>query len=149
MRNADLKRYAKLYWQMRAKESEVEELKKKLANLGESLIQNMTQDGVKRATIDGSTIHVKRVVRASAGGQMPVLVAAFKEAVNDPSVLERYPMLASMVNETINGNTLSAWVREHDPDNELAPEEVVAKLPEVIRPAIKVTEKWEIGCRKG
>ena len=80
---------------------------------------------------------------------MPALVAAFKEAVNDPDVLERYPMLASMVNETINGNTLSAWVREHDPDNELAPEEVVAKLPEVIRPAIKVTEKWEIGCRKG
>lgn len=149
MDNLALNQYANLHWAYKEAQAYADLLKKQRDEWGEKLTPQMLEEGVKRTTVHGSTIRVDRMVRASAGGQMSALCAAFREAANDPEVLEAYPLLASMVSETINGNTLSKWVREHDPDNELAPEDIIEKLPEPIRAAIKVTEKWEIHCTKG
>lgn len=156
MRNADLQRYAELHWKIKEKEGEVEDLKKKLDKLGLALLENMTKDGVQRVNIDGSTLYVLRTVRASAGGNMPALIEALKEAAAETWIDEegrealRYPMLAAMITETVNANTLSAWVREYDdPDDPKGPEEIVASLPSTVQPAIKVTEKFELRCVKG
>jgi len=143
MRNADAKRYISLHRRLENKEGEINELKAQIAELALKLLKNMTNAGMKRCTLDGSTIYVKRTLYASAGGNMPALVAAFKAAA------EEDPSLEPMVSETVNGQRLSAWAREYDPENDRAPEEVVALLPEIIRGAIKVTEKYELNVTKG
>jgi hypothetical protein len=91
---------------------------------------------VQRTTIDGQTVWLDRKLWASAAG--PELTNALKAAG-----------FAAMVKETVNGQTLSAWVREFDPEAQLGPEEVIAKLPSVVQPYVKVAEVYKLQVRKG
>lgn len=138
MRNADLLRFVELDRRIKAHEDEIETLKEKRRALEERLIDNMTQAGLQRVTVDGVTVYIDRKLWAGANGEgMPALVAALREEGLD-----------EMVTESAGAQRLSAWVREHDPQKCDSPEVVVSRLPERIRPFIRVSEVYKLCARK-
>jgi len=125
--------------QLELEEEAVKATKKQIAILEEELIPTFVKMGMQRARIAGRTVWLDRKVRASAGGNMPALCEALENCST--------PALKAMVKETVNGNTLGAWVREFDPDNILSPEQIKAMLPEDVREFIKVTETTNLRVR--
>jgi len=136
MDNIALQQLIDLTERLRAQEDEVEDLKKQRAALEATLLDSFRQDGVQRVTQGGRTVWLDRKLWASAAG--PELPQALK--------LAGFP---AMVRETVNGQTLSAWVREFDPEAELSPEEVITKLPEAVQPFVKIAEVYKLQVRKG
>lgn len=136
MDNIALQQLIDLTERLRAQEDEVEDLKKQRATLEATLLDSFRQDGVQRVTQGGRTVWLDRKLWASTAG--PELPQALKAA--------GFP---AMVKETVNGQTLSAWVREFDPDAELSPEEVVAKLPTEVQPYVRIAEVYKLQVRKG
>jgi hypothetical protein len=112
-------------------------LKLKMAKIEEALLKEFADEGMSRAAIGTTTLWLDHKVWASAGGDMDGAVSALREAgFND------------LVKESINRNTLSAWVREQAPSKLSSPEEIQAALPAGVRDAIKVTETNNIRVRK-
>jgi hypothetical protein len=126
--------YSVLIQQIRAREKEVKAMKKKAKDLETELLPDFKNSGTQRINIAGGTVWLNRKVWASAGGDMPRLVDAMKAAD-----------MADMVGETVNGNTLSAWVREFDKENLMTESEIVEALPEELREAINVEIKFTLG----
>lgn len=137
--DAQLTQLVELSKQLEQEESAVKSTKDKIKELEEQLIPTFVKMGMQRARIAGRTVWLDRKVRASAGGDMEALCAAFSKCKDKT--------LKAMVKETVNGNTLGAWVREFDPDNVLSPEQITALLPEDVRDVIKVTETTNLRVR--
>lgn len=126
-----------------AKKLEIKDLKSKTKKLEDEtaeieaeLLPQFKESGMDRMTIQGRTVWLDRKVWASAGGDMPRLVDAMKAAG-----------LEDMVGETVNGNTLSSWVREFDPEGTMSPEEIVGNLPPEVKDAITVSEVFKLQVR--
>lgn len=128
--------YAVLMTQIRAREKEVKALKKQARGMMEDLLPEFKESGTQRINIAGSTVYLDRKVWASAGGDMTSLVDAMKAAD-----------MEDMVGETVNGSTLSSWVREFDPDKLKTESEIVDALPEEVREAIEVSIVFKLGVR--
>ena len=115
----------------------LDDVQKKINHLEKKLLVEFADEGMATAKIDGTTLWLDRKIWASAGGDMDGAVAALKAAGEE-----------DMVKESINRNTLSAWVREQAPSKFASPEEVQAALPGPLKDAIKVTETNNIRVRK-
>jgi hypothetical protein len=126
--------YGELITTIRAKEKEVKKLKEKANTLMEELLPDFKNSGTQRINVDGKTVWLDRKVWASAGGDMPRLVDAMKAAG-----------MEDMVGETVNGGSLSAWVREFDPDKVKTESEIIEALPEELRDAIEVNIVFKLG----
>lgn len=137
--DAQMSQLVELSKRLEIEEATVKATKAEIATLEEALIPVFVKMGMQRARIAGRTVWLDRKVRASAGGNMAALCEAFENCSTDA--------LKAMVKETVNGNTLGAWVREFDPDNILSPEQIKALLPEDVREFIKVTETTNLRVR--
>lgn len=146
MDSVKLKKLINLTEKIRKNKTAAELLAEERRQLVKELLDEFSQEGIQRTTIDGRTVCIRREVRASAGGEdvqpgepgdMPGLIAALREAGLD-----------DMVGETVSASTLGAWVREFDPDSNLVPSEIIAKLPEPVRIAIRVTETYDLRVTK-
>ena len=108
----------------------IEALKEKIDAVSEKLYDKMALDGMASVKLPGGiNIRTDRKIWASAGGNVPGLIQALETAG------ER-----DLVSETVNATRLTSWVREHDPDKRLSPEEIIEKLPAPVRHAISVKE---------
>ena len=124
-------------------------IKEEIAKLQEELLTEAMEEGVKRVTVtvgeDGEgrpvhrTVHMRRQIWA--GPDPEVGMDGLAQAMLDAG-LDEY------VKPTVNRNSLSAYVREFDLDKNAAPEELVNKLPEPLRKAIKVSEVYELRSTK-
>jgi hypothetical protein len=113
--------------------AKVAEVKEKINEVEQEVLREMAELGLMQAKTPKGNLRISRIVRASAGGDMPGLVAAMVGAGK-----------GDMVNETVNGSALGAWVREFDPGNSLSPEQIRKKLPASLQDAIKITEQIDI-----
>ena len=113
--------------------SKLQKVKDKIKDLEIKLIDEMTTDGLTHAKTPRGSLRINRIVRASAGGDMPKLIAAMERAGK-----------GDLIKETVNGTSLGAWVREFDPSNTLSPEQITQKLPAALQDAIKITEQIQI-----
>ncbi len=138
MNNRDLAKWVKLTTAIRKHEDDAEDLKERRKVLEEALLNNMAKAGIKRVNVDGYTVYIDRKLWAGHTGDSAALVAALREEG-----------MGDIVTESANAMRLSSWVREFDPDNNLPPEDVAARLPERVRAAIKVSEKIQLAMRKG
>ena len=130
--------YIGLKREIKRQETQLKKLKKVAAQIEEELIPTFKADQCQRLTLSGWTAYLDRKVYASAGGDMDGLVNALQSAGE-----------FDLVKETVNGNTLSGWVREFDPDRLLSADEIVEKLPKQVRDAITVSEKFTVRVVKG
>jgi len=118
--------FAALTEQRRKLEAEVKKLATDLAAREEKLVEEFAQAGIQNIkTATGQTIYLNREIFAKLVGDHKKALTAFRRAGLD-----------DFVKETVNANTLRAWVREMD--------EV---LPKGLQPYIDVTEVYRMRMR--
>lgn len=99
-------------------EEALKKAKKRLSEAEERGLQTCEREGIQKLSIDGTTVFLKRSLRASIkGGQRDQAVAAFEaEGLGD------------LVTHTMNAQTLSAYVREREKQGEEIPPAIAAHL---------------------
>ena len=118
--------FADLTEQRRKLEAEVKKLATDLAAREEKLVEGFAEAGIQNIkTATGQTIYLNREIFAKLVGDQKKAYTAFRRAG-----------LGDFVKETVNANTLRAWVREMD--------EV---LPKGLQPYIDVTEVYRMRMR--
>lgn len=111
-------------------EAELRQVQDRLNELEPGLVDMFSEEGIQRTTVDGYTAYLQEEVWASPlNGDIAALCAALKEAG-----------FGDMVAETVNRQTLSAWVREHRKDGE--------PLPPAVEPVISVTAGYRLRAKK-
>lgn len=108
--------------------AEEERLKEERLKLEERLTEQMGEEGIQSLSINGRTVYLRSEIWAAA---------------TDVSALEAYPETAQLVKPTVNGQTLSAWVRELPRDDNDHP-----ILPPAVAEAVRVSTPIKIGSRK-
>jgi hypothetical protein len=118
--------YAKWTNQRRDLEAQVNILKTDLSGLEEKLVNLFAEAGIQNIkTKTGETVYLNREVFAKLVGDQKKAYTAFRRAG-----------LGDFVKETLNAQTLRAWVREVD--------EV---LPKGLQPYINITEIYRMRMR--
>ncbi len=140
-------RYAVLNDEEAALKLRLKEIAQEKKLLGEALLDEMADNGMAKMTLkvgvdeDGlpvrKTLYIQRQLWAGHQGDKQALMESLKLAGYE-----------DLVAETVNTNTLSALVRELDPDNNRSPEDIINMLPPELHSTIKVTEKIELRSRK-
>lgn len=139
--------YAVLEDEERALKARLKEIGEQRRQLEEHLLDDMADNGLAKLTVrvgfdDGGqpvmkTLYMRRQLWAGHQGDKQALMEALKHAGYQ-----------DLVGETVNTNTLSALIRELDPDNNRSPEDIIKALPPELHTTIKVTEKVELRSRK-
>ena len=118
--------YAQKTEQRRKLDSESKRLATEIAALDEKLVEAFAQAGIQNIkTKTGQTVYLNREVFAKLIGDHKKALTAFRRAG-----------LADFVKETVNANTLRAYVREMD--------EV---LPKGLQPYVDITEVYRMRMR--
>ena len=133
----DKQKYINLAEQKKSLNDKLETVKGKMSQLEVKLLEEFAEEGMTRVAVGDTTLWLDHKIWASAGGDMEGAVEALKDAGE-----------MDLVKESINRNTLSAWVREKAPSKLSSPEEIQAALPGGLSKAIKVTETNNIRVRK-
>ena len=128
-----IEQYIEAYKDMKRKEEAWEEAKKVKNDMADKLHTVMASEGCNQVKVFGITVAPKRTLRARAAQGTALLAEALKAEGLD-----------ALVSETVNANTLSSWVREHDPDRLLSPDQILAKLPPEIRENVAIYEQLDI-----
>lgn len=114
-------------------EREVEEAKERMEFFQNLIMEELVENGVDKVSVDGRLIFPKRQLFASAMS----LTDEFRQALADNGATD-------LVQESINGQRLSAFVREMMRDNGI---EEVSGLPDWVKNNVKVSEKVTLGVR--
>ena len=132
-------RFAVLDDERKNLESRIKTIREEMVELEKQLVEASMEEGIDKVTVvvgrteDGlpvkRTVYRSRIIRAGHQGDMDALNQALKDAGLD-----------TYVQEKVNMNSLSAYVREFDPDKNKSPEEIIASLPEPLKTVIKVSE---------
>ena len=118
--------YAQKTEQRRKLDAESKRLATEIAALDEKLVEQFAQAGIQNIkTKNGQTVYLNREVFAKLIGDHKKALTAFRRAG-----------LADFVKETVNANTLRAYVREMD--------EV---LPKGLQPYVDITEVFRMRMR--
>ena len=118
--------YAALTAERRKLESEVNAIKRDLADREAKLVEAFGEAGIQNIkTASGQTVYLNREIFARLAGDQEEAHAAFRQAG-----------LGDLIKEVINAQTLRAYVREMD-----------EALPEGLRPYIDVTEVYRMRMR--
>ncbi len=107
------------------------ELSSMREQLCKELLPQLQDAGVQSLAVAGhGTLYQSRTVRANVSAENRAELAAALKGIG----------MGDIVLETVNLNTLSAWVREHDPDKMFSEEQIKERLPRGVRELIDVTE---------
>jgi len=118
--------YAQKTEQRRQLDAESKRLATEIAALDEQLVEQFAQAGIQNIkTKTGQTVYLNREVFAKLIGDHKKALTAFRRAG-----------LADFIKETVNANTLRAYVREMD--------EV---LPRGLQPYVDITEVYRMRMR--
>ena len=118
--------YAALTAERRKLESEVNAIKRDLADREAKLVEAFGEAGIQNIkTASGQTVYLNREIFARLAGDQEEAHAAFRQAG-----------LGDLIKEVVNAQTLRAYVREMD-----------EALPEGLQPYIDVTEVYRMRMR--
>ena len=129
-----MRQFAALTVEKRELEERLREIGRDLAALNEPIIDAMLDEGIdyQRIRLNGQSYGISKktsLYARPADGDMVRLCEALR--TYDPET-------EAMVKETINLNTLSAWVREQEADG---------GLPEEVAPLIQITKIPQVQVR--
>jgi hypothetical protein len=134
-----IKKWLELTAKRKELEAQAEALKDEANALEENIIANLADNCIDSIKVDGRTVYTKRELWASA---------ADGDTARTCEVLKANGF-DDYVKETFSTQSLSSYVRELDKSFEGdRPDNPVELLPEVLRPVIKVTEKYRLQSRK-
>lgn len=128
-------------------EAELKRLNEEISGLEGVLLEDVFEEGIDKMTVTAGedengfpikrTVYLERKVWAGHNGDAEELNEALKQAG-----------LNEYVQEKVNANSLSAFVREYDPEKNLKPDDIRAKLPEPLRDVIKISEQFKLKSRR-
>lgn len=121
---------AELKDRKKALDDELKAVNARIAEVEEQLASKMVEEEIQSFQRSGKTFYVTTKVFASAVPERKVELFAW---LKDHG-------FGDMVTETVNANTLSAWVREQLEESE--------SLPEGLEELVNVYEKTSVGIRK-
>ena len=125
-----LREFVSLTGRKRDLEAELRQVQDRLNELEPGLVDMLVEEGIQRTTVDGYTAYLQEDVWASPlDGNIAGLCAALKVAG-----------FGDMVAETVNRQTLSAWVRERRKDGE--------PLPPAVEPVISIIAGYRLRAKK-
>ena len=113
-------------------DEKLDRLKQEIDAIEERLIEAMTESDTQNFTHSGTQFSIRTATRASAkaGKKSDLFYALRREGYGD------------MITETVNANTLTAFVKEQREANE-------GKLPDWMDDLISVYDEKKISVRKG
>ena len=131
--------------QRKGKDSEIDKIKERMAELEPQIMERFENAGMQSMkSTQGTVIYVRRDLWSGAKEGADVLLLEALKSVG----------LGDMVKEKVNTQTLSAYVREQEKEQfgqnvSAKPEEIIGVLPEPLRNAIAITERFSLRTRKG
>ena len=136
--------YVKLNAKKKELEDKVKAIKVQIASMEEGMIKYFQDHGLQNLNSGGNTVYLQRTLFASLTD---------KEAAH--AKLREHGH-GELVIDNVNGNQLSAWVREriadHEKENpdEISTDDLNKKLdlPKDLQDLIRVTEKFSVRVRK-
>jgi hypothetical protein len=117
-------------------EAKLSEKKKVVEDLKVKLVEEMAMQGIDRITTCGYTFSPGKILRCSSKN-----MAALTKALHDAG-------LDALVSETVNANTLSAWVRRIDPDGLMQHSDLRTLIPPEVSENINMYDQIKIGLTK-
>lgn len=136
-------RFVKLDQKRKRREGEIDELKEQLKQIGDELLARFEKEGTKSVkTKSGHTVYVRRELWA---GTVVGAEAALFEGL-------RALGHGDMIKEKVNTQTLSAYIRELETaqfgNEPQRPDDLLKALPDAIRHAVQLSEKFSVQARK-
>ena len=141
-------RYAILAVKKQHHKENIDMLNNELAELEKILIEQSLEEGIGKITVtvgkteDGlpvlRTVHRTRAIRA----------APHKDKAEELHQGLKDAGLHEYVQETVNRNSLAAYVRCFDEDGRSTPDEIRSRLPEQLKDVINITEDIKMVVRK-
>jgi len=119
-------------WRKKEIEAALKNVSSEIEKIESEMLQLMTADEIQSFNRGGKTFYLNMKIHASANSEKK---AELYDALKDNGY-------GDLVYETVNANSLAAFVREQIEQNE----EV---LPEWLEGKVKVFEKSTVGMRKG
>jgi hypothetical protein len=116
--------------QMEELETQLKALKQEFDVLEPQVIDYMTQEGLQRITIDDRTVYVNRQLWASVKKANPLALEVLRKNG-----------LEDFIEEKVNSQRISAFVREYEKNGE--------EIPDWCNEALNIAEKFKVGMRKG
>ena len=112
-------------------EDKVKAINREIEDVDKELVEAMVESELQSLNMAGFTFYLSTRTFATAKAEGKIeLYEWFKENGHE-----------AMVQETVNAQTLAAWVREQLDEAD--------ELPEEIQPLLNVYEKTSVGIRKG
>ena len=124
-----VKRIVELKKQMEELDTQIKALKKEYDELEPQVIEYMEKEGLQRLTVDDRTVYVNRQIWASLNKANPEALEILRENG-----------LEDFIEEKVNSQRISAFVREFEKNSE--------DIPDWCRDALNITEKYAVGIRK-
>jgi DNA-binding ferritin-like protein len=137
--------YIDLEDQRKGKEGEIDKIKERLAELEPQIMERFENAGMQSMkSKQGTVIYIRRDLWAGAKEGADVLLLEALKSVG----------LGDMVKEKVNTQTLSAYVREQEKEQfgatvTATPEEILGVLPEGLRGAVHITERFSLRTKRG
>lgn len=128
---SDVRQYVKLRRRQRELESEAESIKEEADKLQEALLEAFASDSIDNVTADGHVVYLHRQLWAALepGATKEDVIAGLRASGEEHFVYETY-----------NHQTISAWLREKEDNDE--------ELPESLQGVLTGVEKYSIRVRK-
>jgi hypothetical protein len=124
-----VKEFLQLTLRKRELEEQIKEIDGRLNELQEQSLTLFEREGISSLRLDGHTVYLHRQVWASVDASNPYALAELKRNG-----------LGDLVKPTVNGQTLSAWVRERQEEDK--------PIPPVLAQYLKISEKYGLRARK-
>lgn len=131
--------------QRKGKEGEIDKIKERMTELEPQIMERFENAGIQSMkSKQGTVIYIRRDLWSGAKDGADVLLLEALKSVG----------LGDMVKEKVNTSTLSAYVREQEKEQfganvTASPEEIIGVLPEALRGAIAITERFSLRTKRG
>ena len=110
-------------------DGQMKALKAEYDKLEPEVIEYMSSEGIQNLAVDGRTVYVKRQLWASVNQGNPAALDILRDNG-----------LSDFIEEKVNSNRISSFVREFEKNEE--------EIPGWCRDALNITEKYSVGMQK-
>lgn len=123
-----LREWAKLANKKIQLKADLAKIIERMTEIGPALIDNLASEGIPRLTIEGRTVFPKEIIYAKITNKEDAIRVLRDAGLND------------FISEGYNTNSISAYVREIDRNEE--------ELPEAFGDTIKIGKKFDLSSVK-
>lgn len=134
-----IKSYVTLHHEKREAKSALAAIQKRIVDIEPQVMDHLTQMGYDHIKVDGTTIYIKRNLRASIAGGV--------DKVAMRTVFEQFGM-TYLIKPTVNANSLSSYFRNEEDQLDTPPEKIDDLIPDELKPYIKIFEQFQLGVRQ-